>query len=130
MLRLTRSPPVATSRTPTSRPAAACGASRDANWIGPDKNTVLPPDPATGATGSPTSLVDDAAHRAGLDVVVYTIRDENQFMAANFRRGGGPNAFGDVFAEVTAFLEAGVDGLFADYPDSAVFARDVWLVRG
>ena len=58
---------------------------------------------------------------------VWTLRDENQFMATNFRRGTNPNAKGDIFAEVTAFLEAGVDGVFADYPDSAVDARDEWV---
>ena len=102
--------------------------SRYADWIGPDKTMVLPVSPSTGATGEPSRLVP-RAHRAGLRVVVYTIRDENQFMATNFRRGSDPNAVGDVFAEVTAFLEAGVDGLFADYPDSAVDARDAWVER-
>lgn len=99
--------------------------SRYADWVGPAKDLVLPRD-AAGATGAPSSLVRDA-HRVGLDVVVFTLRDENQFMATNFRRGTDPNAKGDIFAEVTAFLEAGVDGVFADYPDSAVDARDVFV---
>ena len=97
-----------------------------ADWVGPSKDLVLPRDPATGATGAPSALVPDA-HRAGLRVVVWTLRDENQFMATNFRRGTDPNAKGDIFAEVTAFLDAGVDAVFADYPDSAVDARDEWV---
>ncbi|MFC4784545.1 glycerophosphodiester phosphodiesterase [Nocardioides sp. MAHUQ-72] len=97
-----------------------------ADWVGPNKDQVLPRDPATGATGEPSALVDDA-HDAGLEVVIYTLRDENQFMATNFRRGTDPNAKGDIRAEITAFLDAGVDGLFADYTDSAVDARDAWL---
>jgi glycerophosphoryl diester phosphodiesterase len=99
---------------------------RYADWVGPAKNQVIPVDPATGATRAPTRLVTDA-HRAGLKVVVYTLRDENQFMATNFRRGTDPNAKGDIRAEVTAFLDAGVDGIFADHPDSVVDARDLWL---
>ncbi|MCY7396788.1 MAG: glycerophosphodiester phosphodiesterase [Nocardioides sp.] len=99
--------------------------SQYADWVGPQKDLVLPRN-AAGATTVPSSLVPDA-HRYGLRVVVFTLRDENQFMAINFRRGTDPNAKGDIFAEVTAFLDAGVDGLFADYPDSAVDARDAWL---
>ncbi len=98
---------------------------RYAEWVGPDKDMVLPRNEA-GATTEPSDLVPDA-HEAGLEVVIYTLRDENQFMATNFRRGTDPNADGDVFAEIEAFLDAGVDGLFADYADSAVYARHRWL---
>jgi glycerophosphoryl diester phosphodiesterase len=97
-----------------------------ADGVGANKNLVLPRDPATGATGEPSDLVPDA-HDAGLIVHVWTMRDENQFMATNFRRGTDANAKGDILAEVTAFLEAGVDGMFADHPDSAVHARDEWV---
>ncbi len=107
-------------------PAGLKQISTYADWVGPNKDQVLPRDPATGATGEPSALVDDA-HDAGLEVVIYTLRDENQFMATNFRRGTDPNAKGDIRAEITAFLDAGVDGLFADYTDSAVDARDAWL---
>ncbi len=97
-----------------------------AEWVAPTKDLVLPRDPATGATGSPSEVVE-WAHAQGLKVVVWTLRDENQFMATNFRVGTDPNAFGNIYAEVTAFLDAGVDAVFADYPDSAVDARDDWL---
>lgn len=100
--------------------------SRYADWVGPNKDLVLPRNPATGATSAPSDLVRDA-HRAGLEVVVFTLRNENQFMATNFRIGSNPNADGDIHAEITAFLDAGVDGLFADYPDAAVTARRDWL---
>ncbi|WP_370247154.1 glycerophosphodiester phosphodiesterase [Nocardioides sp.] len=106
-------------------PAGLRGVARYATWLGPEKSQVLPRD-AAGATGIPSGLVD-AAHDAGLKVVVYTVRDENQFMATNYRRGTDPNAAGDVFAEITDLLDAGVDGLFADMPDSAVDARDAWV---
>ena len=96
-----------------------------AEGVGANKNLVLPRD-ATGSTGDPSELVGDA-HRAGLLVHVWTMRDENQFMATDFRRGADPNAKGDALAEIHAFLDAGVDGIFGDFPDTAVDARDAWL---
>jgi glycerophosphoryl diester phosphodiesterase len=99
---------------------------RYADWVGPNKELVLPRDPATGATGRPSAVVHDA-HRVGLKVVVFTIRNENQFMATNFRVGSDPNADGDVHAEITEFLDAGIDGFFADYSDAGVAARNDWL---
>ncbi|MEI5672048.1 MULTISPECIES: glycerophosphodiester phosphodiesterase [unclassified Nocardioides] len=98
---------------------------RYADWVGPQKDWVLPRDPATGATGRPSAVVRDA-HAAGLRVLVFTVRAENQFLATNFRRGTDPNAHGRVGAEIRALLDAGVDGLFADHPDLAVTARDAW----
>jgi glycerophosphoryl diester phosphodiesterase len=107
-------------------PAGLAKIATYADWVGTNKDLVLPRSPATGATGAPSNLVPDA-HAAGLKVVVWTLRDENQFMATNFRTGTDPNAKGNIFAEVTAFLDAGVDALFADYADSAVDARDEWV---
>ncbi|MEO9326232.1 glycerophosphodiester phosphodiesterase [Nocardioides sp. C4-1] len=101
------------------------GVKRYADWVGPDKSQVLPRD-AAGATSTPSDLVRDA-HRAGVRVVVYTVRDENQFLPTNYRVGTDPNAKGDVFGEATAYLDAGVDGIFGDFPDSIVDARDAWL---
>ena len=98
---------------------------RYADWAGPSKDLVLPRDPATGATSTPSDLVDNA-HAAGLHVVIWTLREENQFMATNFRRGTDPNAHGDMHAEILAFLDAGVDAIFSDFPDDAVAARDDW----
>ncbi|WKN49644.1 glycerophosphodiester phosphodiesterase [Nocardioides sp. Arc9.136] len=106
-------------------PAGLRRIARYADWLGPNKDLVLPRD-AAGAATAPSSLVADA-HRAGLEVVVFTVRDENQFMATNFRRGTSPTAKGDVRAELLALFEAGVDGVFADHPDSAVDAREDWL---
>ncbi len=101
---------------------------RYADGIGANKDLVLPRDAAGYLVGGPTALVDDA-HDAGLIVHVWTIRDENQFMAKDFWIGTDPNAKGDSIAEVQAFLDAGVDGLFADHPDTAVYARDSWLAE-
>ena len=107
-------------------PAGLAEVATYADWLSPEKNIVLPRDPATGATGEPSDVVDDA-HSAGLRVVVYTLRAENQFMATNFRRGTDPDAFGDMAAETAAFLDAGIDALFTDHPDIAVDARDAWV---
>jgi glycerophosphoryl diester phosphodiesterase len=97
-----------------------------ADCVGANKYLVLPRDPATGATGEPSDLVPDA-HDEGLLVHVWTLRDENQFMATNFRRGTDPNAKGDAYAEARAFLDAGVDGIFSDHPDTTVMALEDWL---
>jgi len=96
-----------------------------ASGIGVNKDLVLPRD-TSGSTGTPSSLVDDA-HIDGLLVHVWTLRNENRFMATNFRLGTDPNASGDAFAEDQAFLDAGVDGLFTDQADTGVAARDDWL---
>lgn len=98
-----------------------------ADWVAPAKNLVLPRDTA-GAIGAPSTVVADA-HRAGLRVVVWTLRAENQFLPANLRRGTDPNAHGDLAGETRAFLDAGVDAVFSDHPDVAVTARDAWLER-
>jgi len=99
---------------------------RYADWLSPNKNWILPRDPATGATGEPSDVVP-MAHQAGLPVVIWTLRAENQFMATNFRIGTDPNAYGDLAAEIGAFLDAGVDAFFTDHPDLGVAARDGWV---
>ena len=98
-----------------------------ADGLGAAKDLVLPRD-ATGALGEPSDVVEDA-HTAGLLVHAWTMRDENQFMATDFRRGTDPNAKGDARAEILAFLDAGVDGVFSDFADTAVDARDSWLAE-
>ncbi len=101
--------------------------SRYADGIGPHKDLVLPRDEANNLT-DPSTLVRDA-HRKGLVVHVFTLRIENQFMANDFRVGDDPNAPGDLSAEIQAFLDAGIDGLFTDNPDVAVSAREDWQLQ-
>ncbi|WP_330175820.1 glycerophosphodiester phosphodiesterase family protein [Streptomyces sp. NBC_01498] len=86
---------------------------RYADWIGPDKSSVV----------EPFTLLADA-HRAGLKVGAYTFRAENQYLPARFRRGGDPNAFGDAFAEYALHYGLGVDAVVTDFPDIAAMARD------
>ncbi|MFC3689893.1 glycerophosphodiester phosphodiesterase [Aquipuribacter hungaricus] len=99
-----------------------------ADWIGPDKNRVVPRTPA-GTLAAPTDLVQ-RAHDANLQVVPYTFRNENTFLPAELRRGTDPAAYGDAFAEYALFLSLGVDGLFSDNPDTAVEARDAFVAGG
>jgi glycerophosphoryl diester phosphodiesterase len=96
-----------------------------ADWIGPDKNRVVPRTP-TGTLGAPTDLVQ-RAHAADLKVVPYTFRNENAFLPVELRVGADPTAYGDAFAEYALFLSLGVDGVFSDNPDTAVEARDTFV---
>ena len=94
-----------------------------ADGVGATKNLVIARD-AAGNLLQPTALIGDA-HARGLRVHAWTFRNENQFLPLNLRRGTDPNAWGDVIAEIRTFLAAGLDGVFADYPDTAVLARDL-----
>lgn len=95
---------------------------RYADVLGPDKSQIFPRDPE-GRTGAATTLVADA-HAAGLEVVPYTVRAENQFLPAQYRSSADPSAFGDVLAEVRDLFGAGIDGVFIDQPDLGVLARN------
>jgi glycerophosphoryl diester phosphodiesterase len=92
-----------------------------ADGIGVDKDLLIGRD-AAGRLLPPTSVVDDA-HRAGLLVHAWTFRAENRFLPLDLRIGTNPNARGDVTAEYELFLRLGLDGVFADQPDTAVAAR-------
>ena len=83
-----------------------------ADGIGVQKTLVLPRGDDA-ASLAPSSLVADA-HAAGLDVHVWTIRRENVFLPLEYRSSDDPAQIGDVAAEVKAFVDAGVDGLFTD----------------
>ncbi|MER7015378.1 glycerophosphodiester phosphodiesterase [Saccharopolyspora sp. NPDC000359] len=93
-----------------------------ADVIGPDTKVLLPVGEDGFLTG-PTPVVADA-HAAGLEVVPYTVRAENNFLPADFQTSDDPAAFGDVFGFFQALFDTGIDGIFADHPDIAVTARD------
>ncbi|HEX4966168.1 MAG TPA: glycerophosphodiester phosphodiesterase [Thermoanaerobaculia bacterium] len=90
-----------------------------ANGIGPNKRMIVPAGP-DGRLQPPTSLVADA-HRAGLAVHPWTFRSDAPFLAPDY--GGEPER------EYEQFFELGVDGLFSDFSDVAVRARDAWRRR-
>ena len=100
-------------------PAGLAAIAAYADAIGPDKRLVLDAD------GHSTPLVAHA-HAAGLAVHPWTFRAENDFLPARYRRGDDPGAHGDLAAELTAAFDAGVDGLFCDFPANAVAARTAW----
>ncbi len=64
---------------------------------------------------APASTVVKDAHAAGLQVFTWTFRNEPKRLASSFK--------GDPSAEYKAFYALGVDGLFSDFPDTAVKAR-------
>lgn len=91
-----------------------------AQGIGPTLDLVIPKDGA-GRLTTPTTLVRDA-HARGLILHPYTMRNENAFLPADFRRGTDPNAYGDAFGAFRAYFAAGIDGVFSDNPDTALLA--------
>ncbi|MGV9852328.1 glycerophosphodiester phosphodiesterase [Streptomyces sp. NPDC003442] len=91
-----------------------------AQGIGPDLSVIIPRTP-DGKLGTPTSVVKDA-HAAGLILHPYTMRNENTFLPADFRRGTDPNAYGDAFGAFKAYFATGIDGIFSDNADTALLA--------
>jgi glycerophosphoryl diester phosphodiesterase len=89
--------------------------------IGPNKSMVIARRAGHWLDGE-TGLVG-RAHDTGLAVHVWTMRDENNFLPADFRSGDDRAALGDAEAEYLAFYAAGVDGVFSDHAATAVAAR-------
>ncbi|MFD7391282.1 glycerophosphodiester phosphodiesterase [Streptomyces sp. NPDC059852] len=92
-----------------------------AQGIGPTLDLVIPKD-AAGRLTTPTTLVRDA-HEAGLLLHPYTMRNENPFLPAEFRKGTDPDAYGDVFGAYRVYFATGIDGVFTDNPDTGLLAR-------
>jgi glycerophosphoryl diester phosphodiesterase len=104
-------------------PAGLKDLSRYAGGIGPDKVQVIARN-ADDTLGTPTALVSNA-HAAGLKVIPYTFRAENQFLPADYRVGTDPNAYGRAIDEQITFLRTGLDGLFTDQSDIGVLSRQL-----
>jgi len=109
-------------------PASLRTIARCATGLGPSLDQVIPRNP-DGTLGAPSRLVSDA-HRAGLDVIPYTLRPENCFLPLDYRTGGDPAAHGRVLDLGVVYLATGIDGLFTDAPDIGVAARAEFLRRG
>lgn len=105
-----------------------------ADGVGPWKPYLMPGKQVLGDDGKPKDLNGDGAiderdrvllpatdvvknaHAAGLFVHSWTFRSEPKRLASDFK--------GDPAAEYKAFLALGIDGLFSDFPDAAVKARN------
>ena len=90
------------------------GTDADGDGVADDVNGDGVVNDADLTTVGPTDLVDDA-HDAGLLVHPYTFRNEDLFLASDYN--------GDPAAEYAQFFGLGVDGVFTDFPDTAVAAR-------
>ncbi|MCX4702213.1 glycerophosphodiester phosphodiesterase [Streptomyces sp. NBC_01373] len=93
-----------------------------AQGIGPTLDLIIPKD-AAGKLTQPTTLVKDA-HKVGLVLHPWTLRNENPFLPADFRKGTDVDAYGDVFGAYKAYFATGIDGVFTDQPDTGVLARE------
>ncbi|RZB20324.1 glycerophosphodiester phosphodiesterase [Streptomyces sp. F001] len=93
-----------------------------AQGIGPTLDLVIPKD-AAGKLTEPTTLVTDA-HKVGLVLHPWTLRNENPFLPADFRKGTDADAYGDVFGAYRAYFATGIDGIFTDHPDTGLLARE------
>ncbi|MEU5114552.1 glycerophosphodiester phosphodiesterase [Streptomyces longwoodensis] len=96
-----------------------------AQGIGPTLDLVVPKD-ASGRLTTPTSLVKDA-HAVGLILHPYTMRNENPFLPAEFRKGTDADGYGDAFGAFRAYFATGIDGVFTDNPDTGLLARQEFL---
>ncbi|WP_317963714.1 glycerophosphodiester phosphodiesterase [Methylocaldum szegediense] len=91
-----------------------------ADGIGPWKRYLVGAIARAGADESeakllaPSSVIRDA-HKAGLFVHAWTFRNDPQYLATDY--GGDP------LEEYRQFYRLGVDGVFSDFPDTAIAAR-------
>ncbi|MFD9095351.1 glycerophosphodiester phosphodiesterase [Streptomyces collinus] len=96
-----------------------------AQGIGPTLDLVIPKN-ADGTLASPTTLVADA-HKVGLILHPYTMRNENPFLPAEYRKGAAADAYGDAFGAFRTYFATGIDGVFTDNADTGVLARTDFL---
>ncbi|GAA1039350.1 MULTISPECIES: glycerophosphodiester phosphodiesterase [Streptomyces] len=96
-----------------------------AQGIGPTLDLVIPKK-ADGSLAEPSTLVSDA-HRVGLILHPYTMRNENPFLPTEFRKGGAADGYGDPFGAFKAYFATGIDGVFTDNADTGVLARADFL---
>lgn len=121
-------------------PAGLAEIATYATGIGPDKRRIIPattvdrdgnglPDDLNGdgqisdadrVLGTPTSLIQDA-HAAGLIVHLYTLRNEEFFLASDY--------LGNPAAEYQQFIDLGVDGFFTDFPGTGVSVVSSYLIQ-
>jgi glycerophosphoryl diester phosphodiesterase len=94
-------------------PAGLAEVAAYAQGVGPWKRTIVEEN-ADKSLKPANSFIADA-HKVGLVVHPYTFRNERQFLAVNYEA--------DPVKEYLQFYRLGVDGVFTDFPDTAVAAR-------
>lgn len=112
-------------------PAGLAEIATYAQGIGPNKNLIVPRD-KNGNLLKPSTLLANA-HKVGLQVHPWTMRNENFFLPADYRKAAGNSElsssfrdgdYGDALAEYQLFYGQGVDGVFSEQPDTALEARN------
>jgi glycerophosphoryl diester phosphodiesterase len=96
-----------------------------ADGVGVNKNLIIPRDAANKLL-APTDVVADA-HQAHLLVHIWTMRNENTFLPADFQVGTDPAHRGQPEQEDALFLSQGIDGFFTDNADTGVGALAAFL---
>jgi len=74
-----------------------------------DKTLILPPD-SKGNCGVPNQALVEQIHALGMQVYAYTFKNELTSLCWNY--------LGDVQNELDKFYDLGLDGYFADYPNT------------
>lgn len=90
-----------------------------ADVIAPWKRYLVGVDPSDRL--APASRFIGFAKQAGLAVHTWTFRNEAAMLAADY--GGDP------LREYAQFYALGIDGLFSDFPDTAIAARDQFIAK-
>lgn len=88
-----------------------------ASGIGPYKRYLIPEN-KDGHLGTPTNLLKQA-HELGLLVHPYTFRADKKYLNLDYHD--------DPINEYLQFYELGVDGVFSDFSDLAVKAKNIYL---
>ncbi|MEC5399612.1 glycerophosphodiester phosphodiesterase [Uliginosibacterium sp. H1] len=98
-----------------------------ADGISPWKRYIVGTTPIAGSTAPgeaarklvPANDLIKRAHKLGLVVQTWTFRNEARRLPADYGN--------DPAKEYKQFYELGIDGVFSDFPDTAVKARKEWL---
>lgn len=85
--------------------------------IGPYKRYIVPTNDKQEKLPATTLVAD--AHAVGLVVHAYTFRSEDRYLLKEYKN--------DPQAEYLEFFKLGVDGVFSDFADQAVRAKETYL---
>jgi glycerophosphoryl diester phosphodiesterase len=95
-----------------------------ADGIGPWKRYIvstLGTGPESSRTLAPPTDLIERAHEHGLQIHTWTFRNEQSRLVSDY--GGNP------INEYLQFYELGIDGVFSDFPDTAVTARELLRIE-